>query len=455
MTPSTGSCSHRVVLWSLLLGLGLLLSLGAAWFLLRRTPPAVPQLSLERLSPVVVKAISRCRDDVERDPRSGPAWGRLGMMLMIHSLRPEAIRCLSQAADLDPREPRWPYLLGMQLALEEPDRALPPLRRSVELAARSDPTNSTPRLRLAELLLQLDRPDEADQEYRTVQSVEPDNPRALYGLALVALARNDLPAAEEHLKKVAENPHTRQKACAHLAALLERRGSAEASAYLRQANRPPPDLPWQDPYMDEIVRLDQAPEALYRQARKREAEEGELGYRDLTEVLPGARSQLALGGSRRRTGDLEGAEAAYRKALEYPEMRVATEFALGEFLAEDAERLNDRPDQRDRARERAEDAVEHFRQALLLKADHAQAQLLLGRMFRLLGRRKDAINAFRAALDGHPELMEGHLLLGETLAEEGQREAARRSLEEAVRQSAQGDDRARKALAGLGAPLEK
>jgi tetratricopeptide (TPR) repeat protein len=399
--------------------------------------------------------ITLALDRVNRDRRSARAWGRLGMVLLVHRLQHEAVVCLTQAEQFDPHEPRWSYFLA--LAVEDPEKSLPPLRRAVERAAVSDPLNSAPRLRLAEVLLQLGQEEEARQELQTVQKEEPDNSRAAFGLALVALARGEERPAEEHLNRAARSPDCRRKAYAQLAQLAGRQGRAEAAEFSRRANLPPKDRPWKDPYLEECRPFDHGAESLFQQAQQREASgderEGVAAYRELTDTLPGARSYLALGAALARAGDRVGAEAAFRKALTQPDLRVAAQFCLGAFLIEEAQRLAKLPEQQAQARERALEASEHLRQAIQLKPDHALAHVKRGEVLRLLGRRQEAIRSFRAGLECRPELAEGHLLLGETLAEDGQGEAARQSLEEAERLAAPGDRRARQLLDRLGVQL--
>ncbi len=120
--------------------LGLLAVWGWRWY----ARPPLPRLALEGLDPVVVEAVNRELNEVKRNRGSGTAWGRLGMVLMVHSLHAEAAECLTHAARLEPDEPRWPYLRGVQLTVEEPERSLPYLRRAVELVARKDRLNTAP-----------------------------------------------------------------------------------------------------------------------------------------------------------------------------------------------------------------------------------------------------------------------------------------------------------------------
>ncbi|HXD85527.1 MAG TPA: tetratricopeptide repeat protein [Urbifossiella sp.] len=401
-----------------------------AWF--RGEPPAIPHPQLEGVHPFVVEAVNKALGEVRADPRSGPAWGNLGIVLMMNGLRRDAIYALQQAAQLDSDEPRWHYFLATQLEYETPEQAVAPFRRAVELVDANDPANVAPRLRLAQLLLQLEQLKEAEVNYAEVRRLEPDNSQALYGSGLVAMAQGDFEQAEAYLRQAVKSPSCRRKASSRLAYLVQRRGG-DASEFARQATLPPKDLAWKDPYMDRVRGQDQARESLFQAAHQREAREGPAPFQELVQLFPSGRSYLALASALMRSGDRIGAEEAFRKAVEEPDLRVPAEFTFGAFLYQDAEKLSHKPADRDEMLKRAREAADHVREALKIKSDHAFSHLKLGEIQLLLGERADAIRSFRAGLECRPELSEGHLLLGQALARDGQKELARKELEEAVR----------------------
>src|SRR5438552_2585901 len=97
---------------------------------------------------------------VELEPRSAAAWGEYGIVLRAYRQHPEADRCFQVAADLDPADGRWPYLIGTHLADADPVAAVGWLERAargtVPAAARE-----TVRARLAETLIAAGRPADA------------------------------------------------------------------------------------------------------------------------------------------------------------------------------------------------------------------------------------------------------------------------------------------------------
>src|SRR3954469_24965118 len=97
---------------------------------------------------------------VESEPQSAAAWGEYGIVLRAYRQHQEADRCFQVAADLDPTDGRWPYLIGSHLADADPTAAggwlEPPARGAFPAAARE-----TVRARLAEALLAAGRPADA------------------------------------------------------------------------------------------------------------------------------------------------------------------------------------------------------------------------------------------------------------------------------------------------------
>src|SRR5207302_2592207 len=101
----------------------LLLAGGAAggYMLLRPAPPPVPILATDGLDAEVAAAIVQARAEVEAQPWSAAAWGRLGMVLFAQDLYRACSAVLAEAEQLDPRDARWPYLRGLALLRTEPD----------------------------------------------------------------------------------------------------------------------------------------------------------------------------------------------------------------------------------------------------------------------------------------------------------------------------------------------
>src|SRR5262249_17761875 len=155
--------SRRAVLLTLL---ALALLGGGGWFAWRRyTTPVPPEVPEGIADPAVARALTEARQEVLDDPHSAAAWGKLGVIFMVPSSRPEADVSFARASELDPTDRRWPYYWGFNLRRRKPEEAVRHFRRAVEL---SEENAVETRLRLAEQLLAVHRNDEAEEYFRQV-----------------------------------------------------------------------------------------------------------------------------------------------------------------------------------------------------------------------------------------------------------------------------------------------
>ena len=119
-------------------------------------------------------------------------WGRLGMAYQANGLLVQAATCYTEAARLDPREPRWLYRLALLRARRSDlDGALRDLDRVIQLA----PAYAPARWRRGQWLLDRGDTGGAEAAFRSVLQTAPQDPAASAGLAQVFLARNDNTAA--------------------------------------------------------------------------------------------------------------------------------------------------------------------------------------------------------------------------------------------------------------------
>jgi tetratricopeptide (TPR) repeat protein len=430
-----------------------------SWYVWDRmsAPALAPFTFGEGAEPAVIKAVEKAHAAVRLHPRSAAAWGELGQIMSGNGYADEADTYFAQAEQLDPREPRWPYLRGWRVAVRDRDAAIPHLRRAIELCDVRDRQNTTPRLLLAEVYLERNEWDEVETLCGEVLKQQPDNPRAHYGLAMTALGRNDLETSVSHLLRAAESPLAQQRASAQLAAVYRRLGNAAAADdYGRRTARMPLDPPYPDPYVEECRHLAAGRQDRFLEAERLNAQgrfpEATRLLREIAEQFPDARSYDALGRTLLKTRDFDGAERYLRAALALEPNIATTHYSLSVALFRQAEDLRD--ENADAAKAKYEAAVEAARQATVLKADHAMAYYQLGLILGRLGRRGEAIDALRKGALCRPEAAEIHLALGETLAEDGQTEEALEELQRA-HQLAPGDPRPGKVMDALRSAAKK
>jgi tetratricopeptide (TPR) repeat protein len=430
----------------------LLTSLGGSaalgWYAWRRyTAPVPPKIAQEELDPELAEAIEKARQKIHADPYSAQSWGDLGTLLRAGQLLPEASACFAQAEQLDPKNPRWPYLQGEALRLFDNDAAVAPLQRAAALAGTED--SIAPSLRLAEVLLTQGRNDEAEKHLRRALEVEPDDPTVHYNLGVLALERDDLPASLTHLQHGEHSPFTQRKACIQLAAVYRRMGKNEqAEKYSRKADTLSMDRNWLDPFLAEAI-------VVGRTARFQQVHQLELrrDYRAAAEQLmdmiqdqPDYRAYVALGEEFDKLGELDRAEQALRAAIALAPEKFRAYLQLSQVLLMRASK--DARTNSQRARAEFEEAADYARKAIACRSDHAMSHVVLGTALQQLGKREEALDAFRAAVERGPNLADAHFYLGETLADAGQFAEARISLERAAELSPD-DPRPKKALAKL------
>src|SRR5437763_12759147 len=186
---------------------------------------------------------------VELEPRSAAAWGEYGIVLRAYRQHPEADRCFQVAADLDPADGRWPYLIATPLADADPTAAVGWLERAargtVPAAARE-----TVRARLAEALLAAGRPADA------LAALGPDpaaySPPFRLAAARAAAAAGDDRATAEFLGDLADHPPAARQALLLRSEICRRQGRTSYADYLAGRSADTPDADWPDPLADPV-----------------------------------------------------------------------------------------------------------------------------------------------------------------------------------------------------------
>lgn len=170
-------------------------------------PVEIPDPELSAMEPQVRRVVREARTTVEASPGSAEAWGELGMVCDVHEIDACALAAYRRAAELEPDEPRWSYLLGRLLAIEGTDleAAVERFERVVELAPEYVPA----RQRLADVQVRRGRLERAEVEYRRALALDPGFARAHLGLGQVLLARAGAAGADE-------SRHLLEEAVTHL-----------------------------------------------------------------------------------------------------------------------------------------------------------------------------------------------------------------------------------------------
>jgi tetratricopeptide (TPR) repeat protein len=396
----------------------------------------VPEVPDSVHDPEVRSALTTAREHVLRDPRSGPAWGELGKVFRVHGFYPQSNACFERAAQLDPENPRWPYLIGLSHLRFTTGDALPYLRSANQLAKTREHRIAT-RLRLAETLLERGETREAEELFRAVLQDAPGDPRAHFGLGVLVSARDD-PAAIEHLEAAAASPFGHHKASALLAAAARRAGDpARAARYESAGASGPPDLPWPDPFVSEYGEREAGLSEKWRRVGEFQ-EEGQFAaalevLEELAQPTPDTRTLMTMGQVLERMRNYPRAATMFRSVLRDHPDNAAAHYYLGFVLYQQGAQLWERGTRDEATRALFEEAVRELQRNTELRPDHGTAHLVKALAFRYLGRLPEAEAACREAVLISPQQANGHLTLGEILIDRGRPAEAIPCLEEAAR----------------------
>jgi tetratricopeptide (TPR) repeat protein len=358
--------------------------------------------------------------------------------------------CFQTAADLDPTDGRWPYLLGHHRVETDPESAVGWLQRA---AGGTVPANAqdTVQARLAEALLAVGRPADA----LIALGSDPKSPRARLAAARAATAIGDDRAAAEFLVDLTDHPAAARQALLLRADICRRQGRTSYADYLGGRAATLPEGSWPDSLADPIRSRDLSPggrlDEAARLLRAGRPDQAEQLLRPLTTnpATTDPRPFVGVAEARAAKGDRKAALTALTEAVRVDPNNLAANYQTGFFHFDSGEQLW-AIGRVDAARDEFRKAVVWLDKALTISPDFGKALLLKGAaLHRFLDRPDEGLAILRRFVQLRPEAAEGHLLLGQALAESGQLTAATASLRRAAELAQPGDRRAADALAKL------
>jgi tetratricopeptide (TPR) repeat protein len=315
---------------------------------------------------------------------------------MANKLHREAMACLATAENLQPQEARWPYLQGMILLTWDAGAAIPKLQRGAELAA---PHIIHPRLRLAHLLIERGRLEEASGYLQSVAATHASEPHVILGFGKVELARGKLEAALQHLERSASEPATARASQALIAAAQQRLGNADAAMKASAlAESLPADPPMADVFLQETAIFISGLEHWLTQADRllkagRLPDAVALNERAVATYPHSATAWQRLGIARIEEGRRDAAIDAFRKALEITSGSSETHFQMGAVFFEQGD---------------VAAAEESFRRSIEIRPNYAPAHYNVGLCLLRRNEVAGAIEAFRTAIRLEPTMTEAH-----------------------------------------------
>jgi tetratricopeptide (TPR) repeat protein len=406
---------------SLVLAAAIVMILGVAAFFWRRhgeTRP-LPSVDLSKVDPKVAATVRQHLEDVRHRPRSADSWGWLGALLWAYDFRPAARECLVQAERLDPGNPHWPYYHALSLIIATPNQAIPLLEQTVRLCGSSP---EAPRFRLAHLLAEQGRWDEARRQYEALLADHADFTPARLLAARDAQRRGELDAAIDLARKCVDDPRTARSAWILISNVSRQKGdTSTATQAARRVASAPPEEAIADQFHAEATLRRGDPRALSEQAHPLLAA-GHLNHaaalidRLQREHPDFADTWLLAGRLEFLRKNLLPAEQFLRKHVEMNPRSAQGVFQLGMVLL---------------AREQWTNAAATFGTAIELKPDFGPAYFNRGLALAHANDGRAAIAAFEQSLRQNPERVESYLYLADLHLRFGERDAALTVLDQA------------------------
>lgn len=380
----------------------------------------LPLVKLDKIPPTEKSIVEAAIAEIRSRPDDAKTWGRLASILRLHKLEDESVACFKKAEQLDPNDPMWPYLHGSELIGVDNDVALECLRRAAEL----DKQFASTRVKLAGLLIDMNRLELAEQEIRRALDHEPNNAWAQQQLARVLYRQNSFDESLDWLQRsIANEPrqHSTHELLARVYHRLGQRDDAIKHQELMESLREN-RISWFEPLADRSIELlkkknwyQQEGEALFAQGN---LDQAAMKFKEDIENLPEdtlASVHYAVTLLRRR--EFEAAGSILDRALKRQPNSAELHFNRGVVFF---------------YQKNYSSAEEHFRRAVEIKPTYSNAHANLGHVLEALDDVEGAIDSFREALRHRAESWEAHLKLGMLFVKKGDGTTAIEHLNSAI-----------------------
>lgn len=391
----------------------------------------IPRLAMDGMETAVREQIEAQRDRLEQladnevaAPELGQAYGELGQLYLLYDLAKPAAAALGNAALLDARQPRWPYLLG---SLHELDGSLDAARVAYRdaLARSGDGPGSLPIVaRLIRVLLPIAN-ETATQTETSALVVRLERPDAAAYRAYAAYARGELAfargehveAAEWFARALAAQPEA--NLLHYRLALAHRQTGDLDRARFHLENRGDRDVSFPDPVVAELRTQAQGAGAQLMLGRialsTGDLDEAERRFRAALDIEPDSAAALqSLGNLHRRRGDVDRALDAYERALS----SVPDDVRLRLFVARLLLGRDANPETTEEPTGDLERAIAHLEEAALLAPDQIAIQVEWADALQRAARFSEADRVYARALGRAPSEFDLHYLRAQNASNE-------------------------------------
>ncbi len=396
---------------------------------LREVPPPNPATMEADVAALLETSWSELNSKLGRPDSTtaskAEAYANYGLTAYGNGVITTAEAAIENATRLAPNDVRWIYFLAlMHQAAGNLDQAATGFERVLEL--RNDDLPAL--IRLGNVRFEQAHMDKARELYRRVLVVDAQSAAALFGLGRVASATGNYEEAVSLLEKVLELQPSADRSNYLLGLAWRNLGDRDkAAAYLARRGTGEPGFA--DPLFDQIsggaarigglwANMNAGSQALVDGNYALAVEE----FRRATQNHPDdSRSWQSLGMGLAKTGDTEGAENAYLRALELADNNAVVHHKLAALLIETA---------------RYDDAEKHLMQAIEIDERMLEAHAALASLLTRIGRTEEALKRFDTAdtaLTLDPQSGELAISRAETLIALGRSDDAVVALADATR----------------------
>jgi len=404
------------------------------------TQPPVPELS--GLQPPLARAIEEAARVVEENPEDAAAWGKLGSIYVVHDFTAEGVVCLEQAAQRDPGEFRWPYLIGKAVMLDDHAASLSAFLRARALRDDYAPLEAL----IGRALLRQGDLDDAEAAFRRALALNDTLVRGHLGLGKIALERGDVAAAVSALERARELGGESQELYWALAIAYRRQGDAAAAARAEAAAASAtvseellPDPIYQKLVTTLGVSLARRNLRVTRYLEQGNTEAALAVWEAAVRADPEwAAPAIKLGLLRAKLGDTDGAIEMLERGLRLDPEQHQARSSLGglliksgaidegiDLLRASAAAMPESPDARfqlaiglARAGRRAE-AIETLGQVLQLAPEKSDARFARGLLLAMEGRLEEATADFETVVELEPTRTDAYTKLARALSQLG------------------------------------
>lgn len=277
---------------------------------------AAPIVDFKGIEPQVAEKIRVLQKEVEKNPDSAGAWGRLAMNLDIHDLKQEALRCYQKAAELDSADFRWPYYSATMLAENGSVESLQWFERALQLKPDYPPLN----ILYGQMLLLHHRIADASTAFERALRSDSKSSHAYLGLAQVALNRSDVNASSRYLLQAVQINPNHGEAHSLLSEVYRRMNQPEkAEQEMRLAQVLPEITPVPDPVYAELAAEGYSSfwfeKRGFTYLEKRRYSEAAAEFRRVLQVKASAEAHSNLAFALQQQAHYEEAAKHYRTAL--------------------------------------------------------------------------------------------------------------------------------------------